>query len=401
MVGVTYHLTGFIASERELGMSQLIEAMMPNLKRWQPQFARILSYHIAFDMIYGPAWIIMGVVLGVGVFSQTSMAIVVIYHLLAGLSLTSFSILGAAFFKKAQLSGITLALVTLLLGVLVQVLKLEGNASIAILGLLFVPCNYVFFITFMARYERLDSATDLVKAAPANPWTFPGIGLWVFLIVQIFVYPLLGALVERSLYGTASKGRTVVGQNLEHAAGADERSHTAFDTVQLQGFTKHYRPNWFRRRFAFFTKTPKATVVAVNDLTLNMSKGQIFVLLGANGSGKSTTLDAIAGLNTVTSGTITVDGKGGLGIAPQKNVLWDLVTVEEHIRIFNSLKSTGGADSRDSLHSLIKAIDLDRKMNSKAKTLSGGQKRKLQLGMMFTGGSSVCCVDEVSSGLDP
>ena len=81
-------------------------------------------------------------------------------------------------------------------------------------------------------------------------------------------------------------------------------------------------------------------MTAVNGLTLSARKGQICVLLGANGSGKSTTLDAIAGLNTVTSGTITVDGTGGLGIAPQKNVLWDQLTVEEHVRIFNQLKST-------------------------------------------------------------
>lgn len=393
MVGVTYHLTGFIASERELGMSQLIEAMMPNLKRWQPQVARILSYHLAFDIIYTPGWVIMGVVLGVGVFAQTSMAIVIIYHLLAGLSLASFSILGASFFKKAQLSGITMAIVTLLLGVLSQVIDKTNSGTVAILSLLFVPCNYVFFIVFMARYERQDLATDLVRSAPDNPWGLPGIALWVFLIVQIFAYPLLGAVVERSLYGTASNGRSVV-ESLDHSSRSSE-------TVHLENFTKHYRPNWFRRRAAFFTKTPKATVIAVNDLTFSARKGQICVLLGANGSGKSTTLDAIAGLNTVTSGTITVAGTGGLGIAPQKNVLWDEVTVEEHIRIFNQLKSTGHRDDKEARHNLVRAIDLDRKIGAKAKTLSGGQKRKLQLGMMFTGGSSVCCVDEVSSGLDP
>ena len=401
MCGVTYHLTGFIASERELGMSQLVEAMMPNLRRWQPQFARILAYHIAFDIIYAPGWAIMGIVLGVGVFAKTSKAVVIIFHLLSGLSLTSWSIFGASFFKKAQLSGITLVIVTLLLGVLAQIINKTDSGTIAVLGLLFPPMNYVFQVVFMARYERQDLPTDLVNAAPENPWRFPGIGLWVFLVVQIFVYPILGALVERSLYGTASKGRSVLGQNLEHIASSGEKSAGSFDTVQLQDFSKHYRPNWFRRQFSIVTKTPKTTVIAVNGLTLNAHKGQIFVLLGANGSGKSTTLDAIAGLNKVTSGTIRVDGTGGIGIAPQKNVLWDELTVEEHIRIFNSLKSTGLRDNKDTLHTLIKSIDLDRKINSKAKTLSGGQKRKLQLGMMFTGGSSVCCVDEVSSGLDP
>ncbi|KAM0309669.1 hypothetical protein ACHAO8_008836 [Botrytis cinerea] len=399
MVGVTYHLTGFIASERELGMSQLLEAMMPNLRRWEPQVARILSYHLAFDIIYIPGWIIMGVVLGVGVFAQTSMAIVIIFHVLAGLSLTSFSILGAAFFKKAQLSGITLAIVTLLLGVVTQVIDKTNSGTVAILSLLFAPCNYVFFLIFMARFEKQNIGANLVQAAPNNPWSLPGIALWVFLIIQIFVYPILGALVERYLFGTTSKGRSVVGQGSEKHA--QSLGSNTLETVRLENFTKHYRPNWFRMKTAGFTKIPTATVVAVNDLSLTASKGQILVLLGANGSGKSTTLDAIAGLNTVTSGSITVDGTGGLGIAPQKNVLWNELTVEEHIRIFNSLKSTGPRDSKAALKELIKAIDLDRKIGAKSKTLSGGQKRKLQLGMMFTGGSSVCCVDEVSSGLDP
>ncbi|RDL33321.1 uncharacterized protein BP5553_08760 [Venustampulla echinocandica] len=397
MVGVAYHLTGFIASERELGMSQLIEAMMPNLRRWQPQFARIVSYHVAFDLIYIPGWIIIGIVLGVGVFAQTSMAIVIIFHVLAGLSLTSFSILGASFFKKAQLSGITLAIITLLLGVLAQVIDKTNSGTVAILSFLFVPCNYVFFIVFMARYERQKLATDLVRAAPENTRELPGIALWVFLIVQIFMYPLLGAMIERYLFGTASKGRSVVGRSLH----AESSSTSLHETVRLQNFTKHYRPNWFRRIASRGTKFPATTVVAVNDLSLTARKGEICVLLGANGSGKSTTLEAIAGLNTVTNGTIIVNGTGGLGIAPQKNVMWDELTVQEHIRIFNRLKSSSRGDSEDVLRDLVKAVDLDRKIGAMAKTLSGGQKRKLQLAMMFTGGSAVCCVDEISSGLDP
>lgn len=90
-------------------------------------------------------------------------------------------------------------------------------------------------------------------------------------------------------------------------------------------------------------------------------------------------------MNTVTTGSIKVDGTGGLGIAPQKNVLWDEVTVEEHIRIFNHLKAPGHNDDRKTLRKLIEAIDLDRKITARSKMLSGGQKRKLQLGMMFTG----------------
>jgi ATP-binding cassette subfamily A (ABC1) protein 3 len=72
LVGVTYQSVGFMAMERELGMSQLMEAMMPNKRRWEPQVARLLSYHIAFDMIYLPGWIICGAIVSGLVFPDTS-----------------------------------------------------------------------------------------------------------------------------------------------------------------------------------------------------------------------------------------------------------------------------------------------------------------------------------------
>ncbi|KAI9788547.1 MAG: hypothetical protein M1835_002205, partial [Candelina submexicana] len=390
IIGVVYQLVGFMATERELGMSQLIEAMMPNTRRWEPQVARLVSTHLAFDIMYLPSWVAIGVILGIGVFAKTSMGIVIVFHILAGLSLSSFSIFGGAFFRKAQLSGISATIVYLLLGVIAQVIGKSGSGTVAILGLLFPPMNYVFFVILMARWERQNLATSLVDSAPENPWGLPGIVLWVFLILQIMIYPVIGALIERSLYGTASKAR--------HVTSTDDQSSRP---VELANFSKHYSPNWFRRRVAPLFGKRKETIVAVNDLSLTTIKGQIMVLLGANGSGKSTTLDAIAGLNTVTSGDIRVDGTGGLGYCPQKNVLWDELTVIEHVRIFDALKSTSGKASKAQVQDLVRDCDLDRKLKARAKTLSGGQKRKLQLAMMFVGGSRVCCVDEVSSGLDP
>jgi len=85
--------------------------------------------------------------------------------------------------QKAQPSGITLALVTILLGVLPKVLGITGSGTVAVLSVLFVPCNYVFFIIFMARHERQKMATDLVSAALQSPWTLPGIVFLVFLII--------------------------------------------------------------------------------------------------------------------------------------------------------------------------------------------------------------------------
>ncbi|KAF2090548.1 putative ABC transporter [Saccharata proteae CBS 121410] len=393
IVGITYQLTGHMAQERELGMSQLIEAMTPNKHAWHTQAARLFANHLAFDIIYLPSWIFMAVIMQALVFPSTNVGLIIVFHLLSGLSLSSFSIMGGSLFRKAQLSGISLVLVSIVLAIIAQVTHSRSSGAVAILSLLFPPMNYTYFIVYVARFERQDRATNLIEGAPNNPWQLPGIAFWIFLIIQIFVFPIIGAFVERSLYGTASKSRKMT---LDSAPGGG-----VSESIRLTDFSKHWKPSWWHRNVARrFGQKPKETVLAVNNLSLSALRGQIMVLLGANGSGKSTTLDAISGLNTITSGSIEVDGNGGLGLCPQKNVLWDELTVFEHVKIFNSLKAEK-RDSKAEISHLVRACDLDIKLNAKSKTLSGGQKRKLQLAMMFTGGSRVCCVDEVSSGLDP
>lgn len=388
--GVTYQLTGQMASERELGISQLVEAMTPSPKRWHTQAARLLSNHLAFDILYLPGWIIMGCILRGLSFVHANIGLLIVYHILAGLALSSSSILGASFFNKAQLSGITVTMVSVILAIIAQVAGPFETGATAVLSLLFPSMNYVFFIIYVARFERLAESADLAQGAPSGPSSLPGIVFWVFLIIQIIVYPVLGAIAERWLYGTVSKERKVSTSSPEHA-------------IVLSNFSKHWMPSRFRQKVLskLGVKVPE-TVYAVNDFSIKARKGQILVLLGANGSGKSTTLDAISGLNTITSGSIEIDGTGGLGLCPQKNVLWDELTVYEHVKIFNQLKSVRGAtDTKGKIEDLIRACDLGHKIKARSTTLSGGQKRKLQLAMMFTGGSKVCCVDEVSSGLDP
>jgi ABC-type multidrug transport system ATPase subunit len=391
MVGVTYQLTGLIAMERELGMSQLIDCMLPGSSQWKAQAARFIAAHLALDIIYGPGWIITGIILKYGVFSKTSAGITVVNHLLTGLALSSFSIFGASFFRKAQLSGISVVIANLLLGVVAQVAGIKTNGAVVVLGLLFPSMNYVFLAVFMARWERQNQPTNLVHAAPDNPWTIPGIALWVLLIVQIMVYPVLAAFVERMLYGTASSSREITALGNSSA-------------LTIDGFSKEYKPSWFHRNVAKRFGSKRQSVFAVNNLSLDVVKGEIMVLLGANGSGKSTTLDAISGLTKISSGEIKVDygnNEGGFGLCPQKNVLWHNLTVKEHVKIFNGLKTVHKRDGQDTLMELIADCDLQNKPNAQSRTLSGGQKRKLQLAIMFTGGSTVCCVDEVSSGLDP
>ncbi|TID04547.1 ABC transporter A family member 5 [Colletotrichum higginsianum] len=108
----------------------------------------------------------------------------------------------------------------------------------------------------------------------------------------------------------------------------------------------------------------------------------------------------MAGLLTPTDGTVAISAAPSqLGICPQRNTFWPELTVEEHMCIWNLIK--GDKDNLESMKRLIAGCDLSHKTKSPASTLSGGQMRKLQLACMFVGGSSVCLIDECTSGLDP
>ncbi|GKT41564.1 ATP-binding cassette sub-family A member 3 [Colletotrichum spaethianum] len=389
LIGVSYHLPGHVATEREKGLSQLIDAMMLTRYEWEAQVVRMLSTFYSFASIYLPGWIVASIIARSMIWKESNIGIVLVFFILGGLALTSQALLGASFFKKAQLSGVINSLVYVLLGVLAQALPNASTGVVAVSSLLFTPCAFVFFIKSIARFEAEGQAMNMLKVPPNSASTLPGIVIWIFLIAQLLVYPLLAAFFERQIHGVGSESRRIYkGEGVQPQ-----------NAVTISGLSKIYSPSIFRRSFSFIFRSRPPTV-AVNNLDLTAKRGEILALLGANGSGKSTTLDAIAGMNRFNHGSVSIDASGGIGIAPQKNVLWDELTVAEHITIFNQLKSPGGTVNEEDPTLLITSIGLAAKRKAQSKTLSGGQKRKLQLGMMLTGGSAVCCVDEVSSGID-
>lgn len=151
--------------------------------------------------------------------------------------------------------------------------------------------------------------------------------------------------------------------------------------------------------------------VAVKSLTLNMFDDQITVLLGHNGAGKTTTMSMITGMLTPSIGTAIVNGKdirndiksvrASLGLCPQHNILFDELTVREHIVFYSRLKGMSPKLVEDEVEKYVRLIDLEAKMHSRSSTLSGGMKRKLSICVAFCGGSKVVLCDEPTSGMDP
>ncbi|KAL3853222.1 hypothetical protein ACJMK2_016778 [Sinanodonta woodiana] len=151
--------------------------------------------------------------------------------------------------------------------------------------------------------------------------------------------------------------------------------------------------------------------VAVADMTLNMFEGQIMSLLGHNGAGKTTTMSMLTGVLAPTSGTAIIKGydirtdiskvRQMLGLCPQHNILFDLLTVKEHLEFFAQLKGSEKKNLKAEVDEMIRVLGLEAKRNALSSTLSGGQKRKLSVGIALIAGSKIVILDEPTSGMDP
>uniref|UniRef100_A0A8I5U5U3 ABC transporter domain-containing protein n=1 Tax=Pongo abelii TaxID=9601 RepID=A0A8I5U5U3_PONAB len=150
------------------------------------------------------------------------------------------------------------------------------------------------------------------------------------------------------------------------------------------------------------------TKIAVKDLSLNLYEGQITVLLGHNGAGKSTTLSILSGLYPPTSGKAYINGydiskqmvqiRKSLGLCPQQNLLFNYLTVSEHLHFYSKgIRKMTPAK----IDHMLTTFNLLEKRNELSKSLSGGMKRKLSIIIAFIGGSKVVILGEPTSGMDP
>ncbi|KAM4810632.1 phospholipid-transporting ATPase ABCA1 [Rhinophrynus dorsalis] len=151
--------------------------------------------------------------------------------------------------------------------------------------------------------------------------------------------------------------------------------------------------------------------VAVDGLSLSFYEGQITSFLGHNGAGKTTTMSILTGLFPPTMGTAYIMGKDirselssirqNLGVCPQHNVLFNMLTVEEHIWFYARLKGLSEEKVKAEMEQMLTDVGLPNKKKYKTSQLSGGMQRKLSVALAFVGGSKVVILDEPTAGVDP
>ncbi|GBG23990.1 ABC transporter ATP-binding protein [Hondaea fermentalgiana] len=197
---------------------------------------------------------------------------------------------------------------------------------------------------------------------------------------------------------TASNADVVVIQVPTGEMSEVNRAYADASRVAIRNVSKEYRINGLRGKRK-----------AVNDLSLSFEKDQVTVLLGPNGAGKSTLIKMLTGMVQPSGGDISVFGlsirsdmqtiRGRLGWCPQHDILYPSLTVHQHLHLFSALR--GKRLDKDATHDLLLELELSDKLHAKARTLSGGQRRKLCLAIALIGDTDIIVLDEMTAGVDP
>lgn len=129
--------------------------------------------------------------------------------------------------------------------------------------------------------------------------------------------------------------------------------------------------------------------IAVDNMSLSISEGEIFGFLGANGAGKSTTINMVAGLLRSNEGTINILGKNiaknsrfakmNIGMVPQDLAIYEDLTAYENVKFFAGLYGLRGDELKDRVEEALEFVGLHDKHKSYPKNFSGGMKRRLNI----------------------
>ncbi|KAJ8247643.1 hypothetical protein GJAV_G00248620 [Gymnothorax javanicus] len=199
------------------------------------------------------------------------------------------------------------------------------------------------------------------------------------------------------------------GENRKDDLSAPTGKQGNADAVCMEDEPSHLQPGVFIQNLVKIYR--QGNKLAVDGLTLGFYEGQITSFLGHNGAGKTTTMSILTGLFPPTSGTAYILGKDirkdlseirqSLGVCPQHNVLFSMLTVEEHVWFYGRLKGLPEEAVKAEMEQIVADIGLPHKRQSRTSTLSGGMQRKLSVALAFVGGSKVVILDEPTAGVDP
>ena len=269
--------------------------------------------------------------------------------------------------------------------------------------------------------QELYSVTGMQSYNPLN-YDITGRNI-AYLVITSISFFLILLLIEYNFFGNILSSASLFGKNNKN----DEYNNNLLmndmhNTNDIDVITESKRVQDIIDNNNFdvgsdillFHKLSKKypnNIKAVNNLSLGIYEGQVTAFLGENGAGKTTTLKMITGDVSKTSGNIYLKGKKlidnnkhnnrEIGWCPQQNPIIEVLSAREHLELLSKIRQVPTVLIPSHVDTLISLLSLDKFADRRSGTYSGGNKRKLSLGMALVGSPTVLLLDEPSSGLDP
>ncbi|XP_050517580.1 phospholipid-transporting ATPase ABCA3-like isoform X2 [Diabrotica virgifera virgifera] len=408
-----------ITTEKEKQLKESMKIMgLPNWLHWLAWFVKCFIFVIISVAL-------MVVLLKVRWYSNTEFTVftyadpfvLFVFLLLYCCSMITFCFALSVFFSKANTAATMAGLAWFIS--YAPYLFMQNNytdlaLSTKLLTSLLPNTAMAFGFQVVLMYEGTgDGVTWSTLFKPNTPDDTLSLGLiWIMIIINTIIYLLIALYIEAVFpgeYGVAEKWYFPFTKKYWCGKGAvsDYNNYNDHSANEFFETEPNLRPGIqiFNLKKAFGKKT------AVRNLSLNMFENQITVLLGHNGAGKTTTMSMLTGMISPTNGTAKINGhdirldiagvRNSLGLCPQHNIIFDELTVEEHLYFFSKLKGLSKSKITAEIDKYVKLLDLEPKRKEKSSTLSGGMKRKLCVGMALCGNSKVVMLDEPTAGMDP
>jgi len=412
-------ITKSLVEEKENRIKELMFQMSLYPTAW---FAAWLAI---YAMFFAVSSLLITLLTSSNIYQNSSPGIIFLFYFLFSMAIFAFGFMASSIFQKANTAATmtTIGLLGSFFGY--YALNSTSTKSLRALACISAPVcvgqGAVIISTFESNGLGMNPETFNVEVDNIDMGTVFGM-----LVADFFLYIIIGLYLEKvwpSEFGVPHAPWFFLlpsywcpGRNRNNARQDERKLPEIYEPDPRKplpaGLKLGLEVINLRKEF----ESDHGAFVAVDNLSVDMFRDQVFALLGHNGAGKTTTINMLTGMYTTTSGDAVLTTKEGdkycvstdlhrmqgvLGVCPQHDVLFPDLTVAEHLRIMARVKGVPNAEIEDALAEIIALVGITEKVNSQTQGLSGGQKRKLSISMALIGNSELVFLDEPTSGVDP
>ncbi|EHB07723.1 ATP-binding cassette sub-family A member 6 [Heterocephalus glaber] len=354
---------------------------------------------------------------------MTGFMVIFTLFFLYGLSLITLAFLMSVLLQKAALTNLIVFLLTLFWGC-VGFTALYRQLPSSLEWILSI-CSPFAFTAGMTQIIHLDYNLNGVVFPDPSGDSYIMIAIFAMLAFDCLIYLVLALYFDKILpYGNECHYSPLFFLNWSSCFQHRKTDNEVFekDIDPEHPFDDYFEPiaPEFQGKEAIRIRNVKKEykgksekVEALKGLHFDIYEGQITAILGHSGAGKSSLLNILNGLSVPTEGSVTVYNKNiseiqdleeirmMIGICPQYNVQFDILTVKENLSLFAKVKGIHPQEVEQKVQQILLELDMQNIQNNFAKDLSEGQKRKLTFGIAILGEPRVLLLDEPTAGLDP